>query len=700
MEKKMLAFIDSFELITILIDKKLHKKNKRFYLEEDGKKRELQILAKYEENDFYKYSVKFIRGIELHKDYIIEDEFGNSTMLSSGSVVRTQEFEVRFKYDGPLGFEYTKEHTTFRIWSPVAKEIILELHQNDEKTLIPLKIGNYGVWSTVVDGDLKGAKYLYHVRVFDKLEAINDPYALSSSTNGEYNYVIDISKFYKIKNKKPHFSGKYTDAIIYEASVRDFTCELESENQYTFLGMCENHVNKQGECTGLEYIKSLGVSHLQLLPTYDFGGVDDEKKDENYNWGYNPEQYFIPCGWYSLNPDDPYERINELLKLIDNAHELGLRVVMDVVFNHVYKCEFFAFDHLVPGYFYRIDLDGKLNNATGCGNVIATEKYMASRFVCDVLEYYARIFKVSGFRFDLMGLLDIETLNKASAMLRKIDRTIMLYGEGWNMDNPLPDEKRPHMFNHIKIPHYAFFNDRFRDEVRGSQWNKTAGFALGMARSKYEINNLVKGSCIDYYKFDEPMKTINYVECHDNYTMYDYARYSLGKDESSALDACRVALEMILISQGVPFIHAGEEFFRTKLGVENSYNARDEINKFDYSRRNTYIQMVNTVRDLIAIRKEYDVFRLPTKKEIQARVHSLDGITDSSMAGFFLEGDDCDFFVVIKNDHKNSKIRLENTTAIFDGIKRISVSKHEYVLPRPGVYIFKKEKENGIYRRS
>ncbi|MGM9969865.1 MAG: type I pullulanase [Anaeroplasma sp.] len=696
MQGKIQAYIDSFEYITILVDKHLNNINKKFYLYDDTKKIELEVVKSYEEYSFFKYIVRSIENLELHKDYQIKDENGHLTLLKSGSIVRTEEFAKKFNYDGPLGFEYHKDKTIFRIWSPVAKEIVLELYDNDEINKYHLKYTQKGLWEIEIKGDLEGYGYIYYVRVFNELVEINDPYAISSAENGSLNYVIDINKLYKMKYPKPEFSGIYTDAIIYEASIRDFTCDLYGNNKGTYLGMIEDNALNTKNPIGINYISSLGITHLQLMPTFDFGGIDDIKKNSKYNWGYNPEQFFVPSGWYSRKPNDPYSRINELLELIDNIHKKGLRVVMDVVFNHVYKCEIFSFDHLVPGYFYRVESDGKLSNASGCGNVIATERYMASRFVIDVLKYYAKVFNISGFRFDLMGLLDINTLNNAKKELEKIDKAIMLYGEGWNMNNPLPDEYRPHMFNHDKMPGYAFFNDRYRDFVKGSQWNKISGYTFGDQKSHYELNQLLMGSCIDYFKFSEPVQSINYVECHDNYTLFDFGKYYLGKDDDDTIEACKLALEIILVSQGIPFIHAGEEFFRTKKGIENSYCSNDSVNRIDYRRRDKYISFIDTIKDLINIRKKYPVLRLATKKEIENRIHCLDGLSSVHTTGLLLEDRDYNLIIIIKNDKSAIEISLDDSCLIFDGEKSCNKKYNSYILAKPGVYIFKKEKENAI----
>ena len=689
MQNKLEAFIDSYDYLTILVDKSIDSKKKEFSLVDKKNLTNLEIISHVEEHNFNKYLVKFLPSIELNKDYKIIDELGNTTPLNSGAIIREPEFEEKFYYDGPLGVEYSKSKTTFRIWSPVAKEIYIELNIKGKSERHDLTYIDKGLWEVTVKGDLDSIGYLYFVRVFDRFIKINDPYAISASANARMNYVIDPSKLYKMKYEKPELSGNYTDAIIYEASIRDFTSSRKDDKKGTYLGMIDE---ESDYLFGLDYINSLGISHLQLLPTYDFGGVNDYNKQVGYNWGYNPVRYFVPSGWYSINPDDPYSRINELKELIDISHKKGLRIVMDVVFNHVYKVETFPFDIFVPGYYYRMEADGRLSNATGCGNVIATERNMARRFIIDVLKYYAINYNVSGFRFDLMGLIDVDTLNMASKELKEIDKNIILYGEGWNMLNPLPDHKRAHMYNHKEIPSYAFFNDRYRDLVRGSQWNRTYGYALGYERSVYDLGNLLKGSCLNFFKFDKPSKSINYVECHDNYTFYDYCRYFVGLDDTKSKDASRLALSLILISNGVPFIHAGEEFFRTKMGVENSYNSQDRINKFDYKRLNRYISNVNALKDLINIRKKYDVFRLTNKHDIEARVHTLDEVTSANTFGLYLQGKNYNLFIFIKNDYNSSVIdEVEDYNLIFDGKKSCNKNQEEYIFNLPGVYIFERK---------
>lgn len=691
MNGKIEAYIDSFKEITILLAKSEYNDHKSFKIvDRKNNVFNLELINSWEEYDFYKFIAKS-PALVLNKEYFVVDELENVGLLRSGAIVRDPLFDEYFSYDGPLGMEYSKERTIFRIWSPVAKGIYLEVTKDGETNRFDLVYSKRGLWSVELFGDYECAKYIVYVKVFEDYRMIKDPYALSSTANGQYNYIVDPNKFYKMKYPKPEFSGTYTDAIIYEASIRDFTYYLNNDSKGTFLGMLENRPTQFGP-TGIEYIKSLGITHIQLLPCFDFAEVDDLNKDKKYNWGYNPEQYFVPSGWYSKDPNDPYSRINELLELIDNCHKNGIRVIFDVVFNHVYRHEEFPFDYLNPGYNYRVDEYGNMSNASYCGNDFATERYMCSRFIRDVLNYYAKVFGVSGFRFDLMGLVDTDTLNKAYDSLKQIDPDIMVYGEGWNMGSPLPNEKRSHMYNYQKIPNYAFFNDRFRDFVRGNQFDKVPGYCFGNYSEEYfDLYHLVLGSCYDYYKFSNPCQSINYIECHDNYTLYDFAKIYLGGDLYEVEDGARLGISLVLISLGIPFIHAGQEFLRTKQGVENSYNTKDSINRIDYERRDRYISNVNTVKNLISIRKEYSTFRLSKLEDIKKKIVPLSGLTNIGLAGCLLKDEKGELVVIVKNDREVRKVELDSFTMIFDGFRKCNRNEIAYFIKEPGVYIFKGE---------
>ena len=504
-------------------------------------------------------------------------------------------------------------------------------------------------------------------------------------------------KLYKYKYEKPEFSGRAVDAVIYELHIRDYTIDPVIKNPLKgkFLGLLENCKTPDGHPTGIQYLKELGVTHIQLQPIYDFGSVDELDPDRLYNWGYDPVQYNVPEGWYSTDPNDPYKRINELRQLIDEIHGAGMRVTMDVVYNHVYDSNTFSLGKLVPGYFFRYDERGIVTNVSGCGNDVASEKRMCRKFILDSIRYWVRNFNLDGFRFDLMGLLDVDTMNEALMIVKNADPNGIVYGEGWNMPANIPEETRANMNNYALMPNIGFFNDKFRDLLKGSQWNKTLGFASGGKTSYLDILYLVTGSCIDNYLFDSPNQSINYVECHDNYTYRDFVTsVNPNMSEEVMKDYAKLALSMVLISQGVPFIHAGQEFFRTKQGVENSYKSPDSINTVYWSLADENWDMVEMVKDLISIRKEYNIFRQHRKSTIKSNIKISSKLNESNTVVTVGKGVEERFYVIFKNDYSYEFIDFETTmTLIFDGRRRCSTVCESIGLDKPGVYIVLKGRE-------
>ncbi len=688
MRYTMMAFIDSYKEITFLVQRKNRFKAKSFKLyDEDTLIEELSVLYHTNEHNMVKIGLGVTHKLCLHHNYYILDDLKHRVPVYSGSIVRTTEFESEYYYAGPLGFSYTKERTTFRVWSPVAKAIYVSvIYQDGTLEHKDLTYQSHGLWMTSISKDLEGASYVYYVKIFDYYEKVLDPYGIAATANQEANYVIDIHKLYQPKYEKPYFSGIPTDAVLYEAHIRDMTCGLSADKKGTFLGMTAE------KNQGLDYIASLGITHLQLMPVFDFGGVDDIKRDLYYNWGYNPEQYFVPSGWYCSNPKDPYARLNDFLEFVDEAHKRGIRLIMDVVFNHVYDRRRFPFEKLCPGYFYRVDGYGNYTNVSGCGNDLATEKRMCSRYIIDNLIYWTKQFHISGFRFDLMGLLDIETLKYAYKRLKEYDPNLLLYGEGWNMPNTIPDAYRPHAYNHYKLPHYGFFNDKYRDMLKGSQWNHSLGFAFGSEAYPRDIFCLLSGSVWDGYRFSTPNQSINYVECHDNYTIYDFAKYALGLTEEHILAGCRLALQMVAISLGVVFIHAGQEFYRTKKGVENSYKSDDFINHFDYNRRDQYQEDIEGLKELLKIRKENKAFHMYNLQDLEQKVIFIEELSNTHTVCYCLDGLDARLTIVVKNNNDLYTLLLQHSQMIFNAHRRVEKIQDKYELMDAGVYIFKEMK--------
>ncbi|APT93270.1 hypothetical protein CPHO_10610 [Corynebacterium phocae] len=507
-------------------------------------------------------------------------------------------------FDGELGAIYTPEATTFRLWAPTAQEVILQLAGKK----YPLVKGGEGQWETSVEGDMHLAEYTYQLTFSDgRTTTAVDPYARSVTANGRCGVVIGIDRVIGPAERMPSF-GPPTDAIIYEAHVRDLTISANNgiSNKGKFLGLTEPGTRTdKGNLSGLDYLANLGCTHVQLLPVYDFGSVDetgDLSFDAQYNWGYDPVNYNAPEGSYSTDPSDPAARIREFKALVDALHSRGLRVVMDVVYNHVYDAASHCFENTVPGYFFRTDSRGRLHNATGCGNETASEKSMMRKFIVDSVVYWATTFGLDGFRFDLMGIHDVETMNAVRQALDAIDPGIVVIGEGWEMGNHPGGVQGAHQGNAALMPGIAMFNDYYRDSLKGDNFLlSNPGFVSGS--KSLDANRLHNAM-----NPPNPSQSVIYNEAHDNWTMFDKLRGTKGLRRATIAEISKrhtLATFTQYFTPGILFLHAGQEFLRTKKGEENSYNSPDSINAFDYDRAQRFDYEVALVGNLNVLRKKY-----------------------------------------------------------------------------------------------
>ena len=603
------------------------------------------------------------RPIELH----IHDQITiNQEVypLHIGLVTLTKEFERRFRYDGPLGVDYSKSSTRFAVFSPVAKEIYVVI----EDIEYPM-VYHEPIWERVIDGDFHGKRYIYKVRLVDQYHLVHDPYTIAEGTEGSY--ILDWSTLIPIQSS-PIQLKKYTDAVIYEGHVRDLTIDTDVLHPGLFDGLIEH--SKLFKGTVLDYIKRLGMTHLQLLPIFDFDGVDEKNKENAYNWGYNPVQYFALEGWFSKNPDDPKDRIEAMRSVVNEAHRIHLGINMDVVYNHVFSRHTFAYDYLVPGYFYRHDKTAKGTNASYCGNDVETRNYMVRKLIVDSLIHWVENYQIDGFRFDLMGLMDIETMHQIETELKKRHPSIMLYGEGWNMMTEVPAKQRPHMGNHAYFPAYAHFNDFFRNTMKGELHGPGLGFTMGNSSLMLRAMDAIIGSP---NIFISPLQSINYVECHDNMTYYDKLLLSCGYEKERFKDFQDFANHVIAIAQGIPFYHAGQEFYRSKKGVENSYNSPDEINKIHW---NIKAEGVKKLKALLKIRKRYSLYRR-TKD-----LHHVAIYKDQTMIKYVLEDKKMMITHYLKHDYKIEKLPLEGGNILFHS-QDIFIEENHVFVDKPGVYI-------------
>ncbi|WP_077624283.1 type I pullulanase [Sediminibacillus massiliensis] len=601
---------------------------------------------------------------EIPLGYEMELQWGEHRFsVHPRGIVRTPWFDERYDAtDEKLGAVYTETATTFSVWSPTA--IRMTLHVNDNPYEMERK--DNGVWERTLEGNWKNARYYYEVTTNGKNLTTNDPYAKSMTANSGFGIVLDSAStdpsHFRDYEKPAIDHAK--DAIIYELHVRDATIFPDSgvENKGKFLGLSEKDTRtSSGHSTGLSYIKDLGCTHVQLLPVNDFARVDESKPDGGYNWGYDPLYYQVPEGSYALDATDPESRVREAKQMIKAFHEEDLSVILDVVYNHVFIQEESPFEKLVPGYYFRYHQVDILSNGTGTGNDIASERRMVRKFILDTIDYWLSEFRVDGFRFDLMGIMDVKTMLAIKERCERESAPVLLLGEGWELDTPLPPEQKATIFQSHQLKGISFFNDKFRDSIKGNLFEQTdVGFANGDGRYIELLPQLISGSCLPDHgeqSVTEPFQSVNYVECHDNHTLWDKLELSNEEQTREVRKSIhQIATGLTLLSQGIPFLHAGQEWFRTKQGDENSYISGDEINQLDWSQRVREAENIEWVKALIALRKKYHMFRLATVDEIKERLHILK--TPDPVFGFTLFGDDEDLAIFVNPLQKSFQIHL------------------------------------------
>ncbi|OLN22709.1 type I pullulanase [Domibacillus antri] len=619
------AYLDKLHEVTVLLPKHYYNgQSSSFYIESGHVVTRMTIVEKQELETTVKYVCRAPEMPAFGTEHVILDERLMRTDLQMGGVIRTEEFDHLFYYDGELGAVYLPHKTTFRVWAPTATEAFVKFKEHTDSPLryIPMERGVSGTFEAVLNENAEGYFYHYQVRINNVWHEAVDPYAKMVSVHSEWARVVNEDKMNVPRYTLPPFSSPL-DAIIYEASIRDLSVQPESgiKQRGMYLGLTEEGTQSpDGQPTGIDYVASLGVTHVQFMPFFDFFGVSDIDSTANYNWGYNPLYFNVPEGSFSTDPSDLYARSVELKKMIEVFHLKGLRVIMDVVYNHVFVRETSSFERLVPGYFFRQGLDGMPSNGSGCGNDFASERKMARRFILDSLEYWMTAYNVDGFRFDLMGLLDVETMQEAVKRMRTHKPDAVILGEGWDLNTALPAEKKATIQNEGQLQEAAFFNDRFRDTIKGSTFQLfETGFSLGNTQlmdhafAAFTANAGCAG--IDRL-FHSPAQSVNYVECHDNYTLWDKLEACFPGDVIQNKRKHRLATAFVLLSQGIPFLHAGQEFCRTKYGVENSYTSSDLINQIDWRRRGEYIDNVEYVKGLITLRHKHGAFRLRSEEDI------------------------------------------------------------------------------------
>ena len=547
----------------------------------------------------------------------------------------TAEFEENYTYPGrDLGAFWSPEKTVFRVWAPTAQEVSLLLYREgrggEPLARQQLHPDAKGTWVAQRVGNLNGLYYTHLVTVDGVAREACDPYARAVGVNGERAMVLDLKSTDPEGWEDDHdpFTGKgITDAVLYELHLRDLSMHRSSHirNKGKFLGLTETgRKTRGGNPTGLDHIKALGVTHIHLMPVFDFGFTDEVSAHPQFNWGYDPVNFNVPEGSYSTNPFDGTIRVREMKQMVKAVHDAGLSVVMDVVYNHVYDAGSFCFNQIVPGYFSRIDENGHYSNGSCCGNDTATERSMVRKFIVDSVNYWADEYHIDGFRFDLMGLLDIVTVNEIVRTVHARHPNVIFYAEGWHMaTNPVkPGVELAVQGSSAKMPGFSFFSDTIRDLLRGSIFDSRApGFVSGAICDKNQLNACFMGMP---YWAEQPYQCVNYVSCHDNNTLFD--RLALISPEAPFETRVRqncLAAAFAFLSQGVPFLQAGEEMLRSKPKgrgrfEENSYRSPDRVNALRWENldKPEYQAVSQYYRGLLAFRKAHEGLRQAKRETV------------------------------------------------------------------------------------
>lgn len=569
--------------------------------------------------------------------------------VAYGMLYDTREFEEMFTYSGDdLGARWTPEATYFRVWAPIASAVYVNIFSSgsgpDLETVEPMARDRQGTWVARIPGDLSGKYYTYTVMVMGMTLEAADPYARSSGVNGKRSMIIDLEK----TNPPGWEDTGYvrldspTDAVLYEVHVRDATIHESSgvKMRGKFLGLAETGTRSPtGELTCLSHFKELGVTHVHLMPVFDFFTVDEMKLDEpQYNWGYDPVNLNVPDGSYSTNPYDGYARVRELKQMIKALKDEGIGVVLDMVYNHTYKTMDSDFNKLVPGYFYRTDRYNRYSNGSGCGNETASERSMVRKFIVDSVKYWAREYKIDGFRFDLMGLHDIETMNIIRRELDAINPSAIIYGEGWTGGPSLLDSSSAALkINATKLERVGFFNDSTRDAIKGDNFHsEKTGFISGNYYMKESVKFGMAGAVhhpgVDYSRViysgipwaGHAWHCVNYAASHDNLTLYDKLKASRPDlDDGEYVKLVKLAAAIVLTSQGIPFLMLGIDMMRSKKGVHNSYNSPDEINQIDWNNKSKYHEVFEYHKGLITLRRNHPAFRMALADDIRKHLEFL-----------------------------------------------------------------------------
>ena len=628
------------------------------------------------------YTIRTEEALSLYETYTLVYD-GNSYKVSMPNVYSTESFEAAFTYEGnDLGATWTKEKTSFRLWAPTATAVTVNLYESgtqgtdDLIETIDMTADVNGTWIAEKEGDLNGVYYTYSVHVGGDVNEACDPYARTTGVNGHRAMIIDLDSTDPEgweNDTDPNADLNMTDVVLYELHVRDLSMDESSgiTNKGKYLGVIERGTRNSGNlATGLDHIVDLGITHLHLLPVYDYGSVDESKLDTpQFNWGYDPVNYNVPEGSYSTDPYNGAVRVKEFKQMVQGLHDAGISVVMDVVYNHVHSAGDFCFNKIVPGYFSRINENGSYSNGSGCGNDTATERAMVSKYIVDSVLYWVEEYHIDGFRFDLVGLIDTDTVNAIIEEVHKSHPNVIFYGEGWTMTTNVTKDgyTMATQVNSTETPGFAYFSDNIRDGLKGSVFNDyEKGYASGALTLSGKIESCYKGAP---GWTNNPSQIINYASCHDNLSLFDKLTISVPNAERQTLVAMNnLTAAIYMTAQGTPFFQAGEEMLRSKPLPDgtfdhNSYSSPDSVNaiKWDQLSDPIVYTVYEYYKGLIAFRKANPGLRMTTAEEVSQYLTVRTDL-DYNVTGFHISaganGQEKDIFVIFNPNKESTTVTL------------------------------------------
>ncbi len=724
----MYAFISKLKEIILISKEKIDFNKVDIKIKDDSNEINIisnNILKEYlNEEWFFSHTLELDKALDITKQYLIE--VGNEIVKTNLSqYYKTEEFKLLYSYSGnDLGVTLSEDETVFKVWSPVASKITLKVYCDDKTSefeSFDMQKGELGIFFYKHKLNLKGKYYNFDITCFGETKEAIDVYAKAVCSNGKRACVVDLKETdpYGFREEYYGNTSSITDAIIFEMHIRDFSIDINSGIKHNgkYLGFIERGTkNSFGQSTGIDHILELGATHVHLLPSFDFASVDESNDGSvQYNWGYDPQNFNVPEGSYSSDSSNGITRITEMKMAIEALHNAGIGVIMDVVYNHTYDTNASNHEKFVPGYYYRTDSLGNITNGSGCGNELATERYMVRKHIIDSLVYWAKEYCIDGFRFDLMGLYDIKTVNLIRAALDKVNPNIIMYGEGWTGGKTsLPEDNQAIKANagdtNVRV---AYFSDDMRDAIRGNVFiPDNPGFVNGGLNSlediKFGIVGSVKHKDVDISKVKysknfwaiEPTQTITYCSSHDNLTLYDkLSKTAPSADKDELIKMNKLAAFLVHISQGAIFYQGGEAFARTKFGDENSYKSTDDINKIDWNRKNEFLDLFRYYKGLAELRKSDEVFRLTSAKEVNKRI-SFDKCSEQFfVVNFKAKSSNYSSYKAIVNAQSSEEILPLDENAKYhllvngenSGTQSLAVVENKIVIPAKTAILLAKE---------